>query len=80
MKTPAPVARKQKSPSVMRRNARRRKTFLESKETDTPTEDTTNDVVKVAEVVEDDNSPSPPFSPPPSHHSNTPIPSQVVEE
>ena len=70
--TPAPVAGRQKSPSVMRRNARRRKTFLESKETDTPTEDTTNDVVKVAEVVEDDTSLSTPFSPPPPH--TTPAP------
>ena len=58
VKTPAPVARKQKSPSEMRRNARRRKTFLASKETDTPTEETTN---------EDDTPTPPPFAPPPPH-------------
>ena len=52
MDFPALVARKQKSPSVMRRNVRRRKTFLANEENDTPTEESTNDVVGVAEVVE----------------------------
>ena len=50
-----------------------RKTFLAIKDTDTPTEETTNDVVKVAEVVEDDTSPSPPFSPPPPHTTPAPL-------
>ena len=53
VKAPAPVVRKQLSPSAMRRNDRSR--------TDTPMVKATKDVVNVAEVIEDDTSPSPPL-------------------
>ena len=80
VETPAPLARKQKCPSVMRRNARRRKTFLASKENDTPTEETTNDVVGVAEVVEDYKSLPSLLTSSHSHHTSTTLPLQVIEE
>ena len=78
--TPAPVAGKQKSPSVMRRNARRRKTFLASEENDTPSEETTNDVVGVAEFVEDYTSLPSLLTSCHSHHTSTNLPLQVIEE
>ena len=75
MDTPAPLAMTQKSPSVMRRNVRGRKTFLASEENDTP-----NDVVGVAEVVEDYTSLPSLLTSSHSHHISTTLPLQVIEE
>ena len=54
--------------------------FLASEENDTPTEETTNDVVGVAEVVEDYTSLPSLLTSCHSHHTSTNLPLQVIEE
>ena len=54
--------------------------FLASEENDTPTEETTNDVVGVAEVVEDYTSVLSLLTSYHSHHTSTNLPLQVIEE